>query len=123
MSRAPWDREPTTGLPKKTFQQIDEEFRRADGSLNIDLFPDCNVWNQTSAAWLACGWRNVARIAETMVADPSYPWRLITDGTGSDHPRNAQQYSRTVGKKPRHNRAGPPVRESEAVPRARLKLE
>jgi hypothetical protein len=82
MSKGQWLRDPTTGMTVKQFDKIDGSFVRPDGSFAVELLPDCNVYNQRSAAWLACGWINVAEIEAAMVADPHYPWRLIVDPDG-----------------------------------------
>jgi hypothetical protein len=80
--RRSWERDPVTGLPLSLFYRLDVCFVRPDGTFRTETLSDCNIYHQNSAAFVACGWINPARIRDEMVRDPTYPWRPIYDVAG-----------------------------------------
>lgn len=83
MARGPWRRDPLTGLPLGKLEQVDEQYLDDDGTLNVDLFPDCDVFNVSSASAVAFGAQvNVAKSRDSMLNDPRFHFYPITDPEG-----------------------------------------
>ncbi len=72
MSREPWKRDPLTGIPVATLAQLDEARLAADGSLNIELPSDCNLFCVNSIAAL-CGFKDAGYFRDEVLTRLDYP--------------------------------------------------
>ena len=75
MSRGPWKRDPLTGIPLATLAQLDEAQLAADGSLNIELPSDCNLFCVNSIAAL-CGFRDAGYFRDEVLTRLDCPIRV-----------------------------------------------
>jgi hypothetical protein len=82
MARGRWRREPTTGLPYRLFERIDEAQLAEDGGVPVAYRGSDWRWHTGSAMAELTNLRRPDRLVAAVESDPTYPWQTLTAENG-----------------------------------------
>ena len=100
MSKGPWDRCQTSGLPMKRLDSVDRSYLDAEGNIDPAKFQGCNLFAANSAAVEAgASETHASRMVQRMLGDPRFHHYEIRDVAGNligipTHEHSAQAWGR-----------------------------